>query len=83
MRQIVELNYELPDYAYVVPRDYKNRKGEVTADYYQRFELQPNTYIFCLGIKLSEHGLKDSRVKFRMKVGSTSECKIEEIKHEK
>ena len=81
-RQNVEVNYELPDRAYCVESlGNTNRKGEVKTEYYQRFKLQPNSYVFSLCIMLSENNLKDSHVEFLMKVGSTSECTIEEIKY--
>ena len=79
----VELNYELPDRLYCDTRGCEYRKVEAKTEYYQRFKLQPHTYIFKLGIKFSKDELKDSHVEFLMKLGSVSKCTIEELTCEK
>ena len=79
-RQNVELNYELPDFAHLRPHGYICRKGEAKTEYYQKFMLKPNSYIFSLWIMLDEDDdLNDSDVKVLIKVGSVSECTMEEL----
>ena len=82
-RQNVELNYELPEHTYCDTRGCDHGKVEAKIEYYQRFKLQPNTYIFKLGIELSKDDLKDSHVEFLIKIGSVSKCAIEDLKCEK
>ena len=82
VRRNVELKYELPEKVYTAPNDHIYGNGEAKVDYCQRFKLQPNTYIFALGIKLIKNDLNDRDVKFLMKIGSVSECTIKELKSE-
>ena len=78
-RRPVKLNYELPDRSYTNSRP---KNGQAKIEYYQRFKLQPKAYNFSFWIRLFEDDLKDGDVKLLMKIGSVSECKIEELKCE-
>ena len=77
-RRKIEINPELPlkGYSVVNPTN-----GEVNQEYYQRFELQPNSYIFTLKLQFKE-GLNINDGKFLMKIGSVAECTFEELKDE-
>ena len=75
----VKLKYELPNRVDMGPDDHIYGKGEAKVDYYQRFKLQPNDYIFSLKIRLLEASLKDSHVEFLMKIGSVLECTFENL----
>ena len=79
-RRNVEINCELPNKVYIAPHDRILRKGEPKTEYYKRFKLQPNTYIFKLVIQLSKDDLKDSHIAFMMKIGSVLECTFKKLK---
>ena len=51
-------------------------KGE----YYQRFDLKPNKYIFQLEALFEKSNLDE--LEFLLKIGSVSECSFEEVVEE-
>ena len=85
-KQIIKLKYELPNVLY--PRvssgtARRDHNGEVKQEYFQRFKLQPNTYIFSTTMKSvkEDHNLLCVKtVNFQLKIGCVSECTFEELK---
>ena len=79
-KQRIKLKYQLPERFY--PNSLKPwlNKGEAKTEYFQRFVLQPDTYVFSLRLQLSKEDLNEKQVNFLLKVGSVSECKFEVIK---
>ena len=75
----VELNYELPDRAYINPG---RTEDEVRHEYFQRFQLQQNSYIFSVKFRLAEQDCVKEKINFLMKIGSVSKCIFEELDSE-
>ena len=76
--KMVDINYELPHEVFCNPGNCNdNMKGE----YYQRFELEPNKYVFTMLFQFKEVK-KVKEVEFSIRIGSTSKCKFEELKQE-
>ena len=64
-----------------LPRETTSRQGEVNLEYFQRFTLRPNTYVFSLKFKPSNHGLNEEKEKFKIvqKIGSVTKCTFEKL----
>ena len=74
----VKLNYELPNHGYC---NSEVRTGEAKTEYFQRFRLEPNTYVFNLYFMFKDD-LNEDALKFLFKVGSTLECRLEKLINE-
>ena len=48
-------------------------------EYFQRFKLQPGTYIFSTAVKSFIEDVCVRNVNFQVKTGSISECKFDEL----
>ena len=77
-REIVELNYELPHMFNSFYGSYRQH-GEIKSQLYQRFKLEPNTYVFSLCVEPICEGVIEEEVSILMKIGSVSECTFEEL----
>ena len=64
-----------------LPRETTSRQGEVNLEYFQRFTLRPNTYVFSLKFKPSNHGLNEEKEKFKIvqKISSVTKCTFEKL----
>ena len=73
-KQNVEINAEIPR-----PHlnNYNRANGEAKNFYFQRFELQPNQYVFLLETELKKTSTRN--VDLMLKIGSVSECYFEEF----
>ena len=76
-RRNVKLNFELPNILYAIPDPFLN-KGEARYEYFQKFQLQPNSYVLNFQILSYKNCLEDEDIDLLMKIGSVSECKFEE-----
>ena len=66
----VDLNYDLPHKRFI-----SGTTGHVEkSSYFQKFELQPNSYEFSIVFETSEEDILDKIDDFFIKVGCTSEC---------
>ena len=77
-KKILELNFELPERVYTRS---ETKTGEAKTEYFQRFKLEPDTYVFSWNIKLEEE-LNDDKLNYfniLTKFGSTSECTFEKL----
>ena len=74
-KQKVKLNLELPAKLYI---NSNPNKGEAKTEYFQRFKLEPNSYIISLKMKLAEQ-INGNQLNILMKVGSTSKCRFETL----
>ena len=86
----IEINYERPG---EIIHNYKNKKikGQTLENYFQRFKLQPNTYVISFKLDIFEllkQYIKDDKmfrqsIEYLMKISSSSECTFEKLKNEK
>ena len=74
-RQKVELNFELPD-IHDGKDDEHRLNGEAKTYHFQRFQLEPGTYIFSLEFP---ECVRNKEINFQMKIGSVSKCSFEEL----
>ena len=75
-KRFVEPDYELPCRHW---SDWRFQKGYPKTEYFQKFKLQPNTYLFSVNFKLSNDDLNEEEVNFLMKVASNSEFRFEDL----
>ena len=84
----VNLNYELPQKWYINNSCSRQNIGEAKLEYFQKFKLQPNTYVFSLEFRLSKqdeyniHNItlpNKEELNFLLKIGSVSKCTFEEL----
>ena len=80
-RRDVKLNYELPNKLYRVSNSPRH-KGEAKHEYFQKFKLQPNNYVFNFQFTVFKNCLEDETINFLLKIGSVSECTFEELECE-
>ena len=87
----VETNREWPDEAYLSRDLSEDNEGEITEEYYQRFKLQPNAYIFSFELvilKFTEpyflynKGYREGTI-FPIKISSVSNCTFENARYGK
>ena len=66
-RKNVELNYELPHrkHNFVTKSSRQRNKGEPILEYFQKFKLQPNTYVFSLKLHIYGVDLKENHVRLK------------------
>ena len=76
-RQKVETNFELLR-SFLLNRNKNN--GVAKGEYYQRFDLKPNNYIFQFEGLIEKSNLDE--LEFLLKIGSVSECSFEEVVEE-
>ena len=74
-RRKVKFNCNLPYKTYIFSG---LRKGEAKTEYFHRFKLQPNNYVFRIMLEL-EDDLNENEVNFLMKIGSTESCRFEKL----
>ena len=72
-RKKVKTNYE-------IPQPFFYNEFQNNGEFYQRFDLKPNKYIFQFEIQCEKSNLDE--IEFLLKIGSVSECTFEEVVEE-
>ena len=73
----IKLNYKLPN-CFTAPDKDDKRMGVEKAFYNQKFELQPNSYIFHFECLVLDEGRELGKGNFLIKIGSTSPCTFDD-----
>ena len=78
-KQNVKLNNELPSLFHFTSSCPRHNKGERELELFQRFKLQPNTYVFSLEFRSSKQDSNKEELNFLMKICSISKCTFKEL----
>ena len=70
---------ELPPVLHRYTDSSRHNKGETKLDFFPKFKLQPNIYIFSLEFRLAKQDCIKEELNLLMKIGSVAECTFEKL----